>query len=746
VGLVAMVSSGAGAWAYASSSGWTNGAGLPVGIGNGLVLTEFYTVGQNATYRSKWLGAYNPGVISSNTPGAVNTELWCIESGVGTPAGYAYSWSTDSNASARYLMWLSEHSWNNPDARAAIQWLLYGDVYPSLGQNNNGTNFDFESRIWNHPDFTAGAKAYASAFEALSTAQMHNTRAFLHANSHGGVPTTGTLDGIGVTDAWGNYLSGLPYTITINGPAVFDATGTNTVTGSTAAALVNGAHPWTATGTAQVGFTITYPNANVGTTVYIGSGSGAQDMVAGSGFGNLVASDPTVPVSVMFQPGGATQVPATSVAPGDTLVDTFTPSAIGGTIWPRDNSGDFVPVTYDWTVYDAGEVIPGAPVAAAPAAWTLLETTQMIATAPGTPITSNFTATAQAGHAYVFVVSFSNANQPLATQGWFVADWSDQYGMTNETAYAPTTVTPTSTASSVIRGADTAVLDSVTFAGFPSDHGTFTGTATFRADATTVHQRLFFFPEGLAVTDANTATAELMCDLTVPATNGSHQVDDACATAHKDAWGQYVAGTYAWTSSFAGDARAGAFTTSVADVSEQAAFANLPLTVATTALKAAANLFRGVTGDVWDTATVTGFVPVGSTIKFALYRFDDAAAPVCDASTLLATLDPVDTFAGAGSYTSERFSLTAPNTAAVGFVETVYDAGGAVLRQGQCGAASETLPIIRANSGGGGGGGGLAQTGADHVAMDVALAALLVLGGGALVAGSMYTRRRRSNA
>jgi hypothetical protein len=50
MGLVAVVSSGAGAWAYASSSGWTDGYGVTVGTGNGLVLTEFYNYGQNATF------------------------------------------------------------------------------------------------------------------------------------------------------------------------------------------------------------------------------------------------------------------------------------------------------------------------------------------------------------------------------------------------------------------------------------------------------------------------------------------------------------------------------------------------------------------------------------------------------------------------------------------------------------------------------------------------------------------------
>lgn len=735
---------GQAAWSYASSSGWVDGAGRYFATGNGLVLTEFYSYGQNATYRAKWAGAYSASAVSSNTPGGVNTDLWCIESNASIAASYSYSWSTDTNVRARYLMWLANNTWNNPDGRAAIQYLLYADAYPGLGQNNTGTSYDFESRIWNHADFTAGARNYVNAFRTLSTAQMHNTSATLDAELLPGIPTRGRLDGIGVRDAWGGYIPGLSYTITITGPAVFDATQTTTIAGTTSSALVNDAHAWTSTGSGDASFTITYANATVGNAVYIGSGGGSQDMVAGGGFGPLQWVDPLVAVEFMFQPGGDTQVPASTVAEGSALVDTFTPAAINGTTWAIDG-GAYVPVTYDWALYDAGEVIPGAPVATAPADWTLLEQIQVIATGgPGVPITSSFTSTAEAGHAYVFVVSFSNANQPLATQGWFVADWTDLYGLADEIIYAPTTVTPSSTASSEVRDTDTAILDSVTFTGFPSDHGAFTGTPAFVADVAGVAQRLYFFPSGLDVIDANVGSAELLCDLTVPSTNGVHLVDDACAVARKDTWGQYVAGTYAWTSTFAGDARAEAFATSVTDTSEQVSFTNQPLGVGTTAQMFPAKMSDGTTVDVWDTATVTGYVPVGSTIAFNLYRYDDLANPICDEETLITTLTPTRALTGAGEYRSATYTLTVPNAAAVGFVETVYDIDGAVIHEGVCGALSETLGIARADDGGGGGGGGLARTGAEGVSRELWTAGGLTLGGLVLLVGAVVARRRRA--
>lgn len=687
--------SGAAALAYASSSGWVDGYGRAIGTGYGLVLPEFYSVGANATYRQKWLGAYNASVVSSNTPAAAGGEVWCIESGEGLNSGYAYSWSTSTNVRARYLMWLSRTTWNSADGRAAIQYLLYADAFPGLGQNNTGGSFDYESRIWNHADFTAGARSLVNSFRTLSTSQMYNTPATMRAEILPGTPTNGLLDGIGVRDAWGSYVSGINYTITITGDAVFDSTGTKTVTGTTAASQRNDAHPWHATGAGDASFTITYLNAGPGGSVYIGSGGGVQDVLAFAGFANLTFEDPISDMSVAFQPAGVTQVPSSTVSAGDVLVDVFTPAATADFPWAWTDQGDYVPATYTWALYEVGSAPPLAPSPTLPASWTLLEEIEVTVTEPNVPITSTFTSTAEAGKAYAFVVSFVAADQPAEWQDAFIGDWSDAYGADTETVFSPVTATATSVASFEERSGETVLLDEVVLTGFPADHGAFTGSAVFAPDVTTVAQRLHFFPEGLAVTDANLPAADLICDVTIPATNGVHMVDEACATARKDAWGQLEAGTYVWTSVFPGDGRVEAFATSATDTAEQVPFVNDPLAVVTTARASNPGLQMDVDSDVWDEATVSGFVPVGSTIEFDLYLFADASAPVCDATTHVVNLAPTTPLAGAGTYTSERHTMTMPNTAALGFVATVYAPDGSILEQGQCGEATETLSIAR---------------------------------------------------
>jgi len=449
-----------------------------------------------------------------------------------------------------------------------------------------------------------------------------------------------------------------------------------------------------------------------------------------------------VVIAPTFQPGGVTSVPAAVVAPGSVLADTFTPNAVAGTSWGIE-AGVPVPVTFDWTVYDTGGVIPTSSTSTPPASWRALETIQVTATQPGVPIASTFTTQAQVGHTYAFVVSFRVAAQPAATRGWFTADWADAAGAQGEVVSSPAVVTPSSIASSEQRTGGVVVLDQVTFTGFPADHGAFAGANGIPADVPTVAQRLYFFPEGLAVTDANLTDAELMCDLTVPATNGTHTVDNPCARVKTDAFDQEVAGTYAWASTFTGDGRAAAFTTSVTDTAEQVTIVNTPRTVTTIARQTSAGpMTDGASIIVWDTTRISGYVPVGSTLGYALYKFDSLTSPRCDADTLITTLDAEQAITGPGDYTSTRYTLTVPDAAGVGFVETLYGPTGDVLSVGECGTRTETLPIMRANDTGDDTTRDLARTGAQIVGT-VALAGVTLSLGGAFVIVAWVGRRRR---
>ena len=62
----------------------------------------------------------------------------------------------------------------------------------------------------------------------------------------------------GITNSKGQYISGVKYTARLTGPAVFDQTGTNTITGTTTGSEMH--IPWTAAGNGTVDYRISYKN------------------------------------------------------------------------------------------------------------------------------------------------------------------------------------------------------------------------------------------------------------------------------------------------------------------------------------------------------------------------------------------------------------------------------------------------------------------------------------------------------
>ena len=109
---------------------------------------------------------------------------------------------------------------------------------------------------------------------------------------------------------------------------------------------------------------------------------------------------------------------------------------------------------------------------------------------------------------------------------------------------------------------------------------------------------------------------------------------------------------------------------------------------------------------------------------------------------MITTLDAEQAIAGPGDYTSTRYTLTVPDAAGVGFVETLYGPTGDVLSVGECGTRTETLPIMRANDTGDDITRDLARTGA-QVAGTVALAGATLSLGGMFVIVAWVGRRRR---
>jgi hypothetical protein len=329
------------------------------------------------------------------------------------------------------------------------------------------------------------------------------------------------------------------------------------------------------------------------------------------------------------------------------------------------------------------------------------------------------------------------------------ADWSDAFGIAEETTSVRWTTGTIDTALSIrVTRGGTYLVDDLMVTGLPTDHLDFTGGHGLRPDATHLAQQLWFFPTGTPVDDEHLAAARLLGTVEVPARNGFHPSVSDPSFRVQEVDGRPEPGTYVFRTVFAGDDRVAPFVSTVADVTEQHLVPEAvePIGV-TTRAQADRDLVAGRPAVLHDVAVVTGTVPDGATLEFALHRWD-GDSPECSAATLVDRTAAVP-LTGPGEHLSASTRIDALGTGRYGYVETVRAADGRVLHRGECGLAAETLTVSAAPeapatpapaSAPPARSGVLAVTGAPLAV--VAAASVLALAAGVLVVAAVRRRRR----
>lgn len=152
---------------------------------------------------------------------------------------------------AQKLAWLTDrHNGDRDDlTQAAIAGLIHQKLDPMGNEYLNG----IQRLGWK--DGTSW-DTYTAKMDSLWNEAVANTPKDLNMQYR---YTTGQRKGtinVGILNGNGAYIAGIPYTATLNGPAVFDQTGTNTISGTT----TNSAQHvmWTATGNGEVTPTFKY--------------------------------------------------------------------------------------------------------------------------------------------------------------------------------------------------------------------------------------------------------------------------------------------------------------------------------------------------------------------------------------------------------------------------------------------------------------------------------------------------------
>ena len=397
----------------------------------------------------------------------------------------------------------------------------------------------------------------------------------------------GTIDGIGVKNGADAYVAGKPFTITLNGPAVFEATGTNTYTGTTASTRIDGIK-WRSTANGTVHPSVKYDDLGASALGYASPGGNRQDVIwrdDGKGRSETVAG-PSFEVIFDFQPIATSNVGTSKVIDSQTLVDTITASAdpnYGDGKW-LEIDGKPVPVVYEGTAYALGQE-PVDPSDEVPADAKMVATASFTATGPGEH-SVNVDVAGLAPGFYTWVWKVVKDTQPgtigdpaIDIKELVHADWHDQFGLGDETTSYRFNANVDTSLSVRETKSGSYLVDDMFVTELPESHPNFTARAGFKADELKFTQKLLFFPEGQAVTDENIAAAETISEVQVDASNGFKPSVGSTKFKMKDD----TPGTYVFVTSFAGDDRVAPLTTSVTDKTEQYVVEPNPPTLKTTA-------------------------------------------------------------------------------------------------------------------------------------------------------------------
>ncbi len=274
---------------------------------------------------TSWLGAMVPPL------GYEDDVAFCITAGGDVPMGTTPV-GVDAVPDPQLAAVMGAHRWEGDTVtRAAISFLSH--LRWETGANGVSAQTRKERYLTQTPQDVQD-RASALLAEAAGVAGPY---AAATVSTTGAATRTGDIHNVGVTSASGGWVAGLPFTATLSGPAVFDATGSSTLSGTTAASPLT--LRWTATGTGTVGFSVTYGDVpRVTLTKLQGAGTVQTVITYGhrpAGADPLERVSPPVTFDVVgqFQPTASTVVGSKTVAQGDALVDRVTVGTALGDGW-----------------------------------------------------------------------------------------------------------------------------------------------------------------------------------------------------------------------------------------------------------------------------------------------------------------------------------------------------------------------------------------------------------------------------
>lgn len=672
-----------------------------------------------------WLGDNEQilGVMGTHN----GNPVYCIQIGMPGVNVNSGTWSdvTDQTSqTAAYMVDRNKGDMSNL-TQAAVQYALHEhlDQRPAWWNDAKQHNNGLVGGDWNTVAATA-ARLWKEAEDNLPSS-LKASYQYTNAKRKGTINPE-------IKNGAGQYVSGVPYTITISGPAVFDANGQKKYSGVTTGQEQH--IPWTATGNGNATYKISH---KVSRAQKLSSPN--QDLFGPTDLSTRTA-DVTFPVSKDFQPTVSTQVGSKIVPGGARVSDRVTSGIKQGDEWA--NGVNVTAKGYYYTL-DARQAnglavlkqngnektadylnrvakAYGNPVATADATFSGPGQTQAVTAknADGTDYVNP-----QDGRigTWVWVILKNEQTQP----DYITADYVDPFGQTTESDVHKTGPNHDSTVLEQYTGLNKDIMDTITIGGLPQDYGQFnTNQAYGFGGDVKAKIRVWWagsgtgdrtqdekFKPNTQAEPAADANHRLLGEWEVPAGNGTYKVGGGRITFRPANAGkaQTVAedvnitatdasqtGYYVFVYDFPGSDRASAFKSAYNDPWERSFVEHNPATVDLTSNVSAIEVGQGE--EFHDVAHINGKVSRGSYVLFTAYdavpgRPDTSAAKLLDA----VRVDITDEQADASD--KSAFDVVGPavktdKTGNVYWQAELYNADGEPLATHELGIESETT-IVR---------------------------------------------------
>lgn len=661
--------------------------------------------------------------------------VYCVEAG--EPVTNTGTWNKATDVNHKVGAWLVEkHKGDSSDfTQASVAYAIHEHLDQGSSHFRQLVAAGLEGA-----DINAVASNAANLWnDAYNTLPSNINASYAYTSGK----RTGTVNP-GVKNSNGQYIAGVKYTLTLNGPAKFDQTGTNTVTGTTTGQETH--IPWTATGNGKVTYRV---SMNVPTAAVLNSPG--QDMMRMFDPENQTA-DVQFSVSRDFQPTVSTRVSKKQLTRGSPVEDRVT----SGVASSDDEWADNVPVKFKgyYFVGDSKHILQVIKKnnGENPTDYLkrLRETDgiRQVAAATTRFIKSGQTNTVKAKAAtggidydsvnglddyqvsdedaglfgtWVWVEVKSDQSQ----QDYIKGDYIDEFGKTQETSVSVLPPNHDSTVLEQESGMNKDILDEINISRLPSDYGKFTGDTNygFNADAK-AKIRVWWAGSGTGNKDEDEkyvptteeeptqdANHKLVGEWEVPAMNGKYKVgggkivlypsdgSDAKTVAtdvNIKVTDKAHCGYYVFIYDFPGSDRAEGFKSAYNNPWERSFVTQdaQPVTLTTNVNKT--TVTQGE--KFYDTATISGLVPRGSYVTFTAY---DAVSGEPDVSTnkLLDNTRVNVTNDQADHSDTTQFEVKSPeiSTNKIGkvyWVAKLYNAKGKALAGHAIGLENETIEVV----------------------------------------------------